>query len=268
VGFRTNRSVPASAIITVLFYPDPPAAVAWLTQVLPFTERLRNSEDRRQLVHGNGAVVVTRAGANANEPASVSQPPGAQLITLRVTGVDGLCDRAKQAGARVLAGPSDRPYGERQCTIVDPWGHPWTLSETVFDSDPGSWGGALFEPSVVDTLAVLLDLEERGWQALSTDAATARAFYADVLAEQAVMVFPGGMVLEGKAAILDSLGEPWARHKISDPHVVNAASDTAILTYVVTAQRDGQDEYRARIASTYLREDAAWRLVFHQHTVL
>lgn len=34
-------------------------------------------------------------------------------------------------------------YGERQCSLLDPWGHPWTLSETIFDSDPAEWGGEL-----------------------------------------------------------------------------------------------------------------------------
>jgi uncharacterized glyoxalase superfamily protein PhnB len=140
---KRNRSAPDSAVITVLFYPDVPQAVAWLTTALPFTERLRNSEDRRQLVHGNGAIVVTKAGLNANEPSSTQQKPGAQLITLRVTQVDELFERARKAGAHVLTEPSDRPYGERQCSFVDPWGHAWTLSETIFDSDPHDWGGEL-----------------------------------------------------------------------------------------------------------------------------
>jgi uncharacterized glyoxalase superfamily protein PhnB len=141
---KRNRTAPDSAVITALFYPDVPKAVAWLTTALPFTERLRNSEDRRQLVHGTGTIVVTRAGLNANEPSSTGLKPGGQLITLRVTQVDELFDRAKKAGARVLAEPADKPYGERQCSFVDPWGHPWTLSETIFDSDPQDWGGELF----------------------------------------------------------------------------------------------------------------------------
>ena len=120
----------------MLFYPDVPEAVTWLTSVLPFTERLRNSQDRRQLVHGNGAIVVTKPGLNANEASSIQQNPGAYLVTLRVTGVDEVFERISRAGARVLAEPADRPYGERQCSFMDPWGHPWTLSETIFDSDP------------------------------------------------------------------------------------------------------------------------------------
>jgi uncharacterized glyoxalase superfamily protein PhnB len=141
---RTNRSAPNAAVIPVLYYPDVPEAVAWLTTALPFIERLRNAVDRRQLVHGNGAIVVTIPGAHADAAPSTLQSPGAHSITLRVTGIDPIFERAKAAGARVLAEPADQVYGERQCSFLDPWGHPWTLSETIFDSDPGDWGGELF----------------------------------------------------------------------------------------------------------------------------
>jgi uncharacterized glyoxalase superfamily protein PhnB len=62
---------------------------------------------------------------------------------LRVTGIDALFERAKAAGARVLAEPEDHMYGERQCSFLDPWERVWTLSETIFDSDPAEWGGEL-----------------------------------------------------------------------------------------------------------------------------
>jgi uncharacterized glyoxalase superfamily protein PhnB len=140
---KKNRSAPDTAVIPVLYYPDVPEAVAWLTMALPFTERLRNSRDRRQLVHSNGAVIVVKPGGHANAAPSTLQSPAAHSVTLRVTGVDALFERAKAAGARVLAEPADHMYGERQCSFLDPWGHPWTLSETIFDSDPADWGGEL-----------------------------------------------------------------------------------------------------------------------------
>jgi PhnB protein len=64
---------------------------------------------------------------------------------LRVADVDALFERVKANanGARILAEPADHMYGERQCSFVDPWGHPWTLSETIFDSAPAEWGGDL-----------------------------------------------------------------------------------------------------------------------------
>jgi uncharacterized glyoxalase superfamily protein PhnB len=140
---KKNRSAPNTAVIPVLYYANVPEAVVWLTTALPFTERLRNSENRRQLLHGNGAIVVTNPGGNPDAASSTHQSPGAHSVTLRVTEVDGLFLRAKAAGARVLAEPANHPYGERQCSFLDPWGHPWTLSETIFDSDPADWGGEL-----------------------------------------------------------------------------------------------------------------------------
>ena len=140
---KKNRSAPNTAVIPVLYYPDVREAVEWLTTALPFTERLRNSDTRRQLSHGNGAIVVAKPGVHANAASSTLQSPGAHSVTLRVTGIDELFERAKVAGARVLAEPTDHVYGERQCSFLDPWEHPWTLSETIFDSDPADWGGEL-----------------------------------------------------------------------------------------------------------------------------
>jgi len=119
---KKNRSAPNSAVIPVLYYSDVPGAVAWLTTALPFTERLRNSQDRRQLVHGNGAIVVPKPGLNANEALSTQPDPGAHSVTLRVTSIDELFERVKKAGARVLAEPAEKMYGERQCSFVNPWG--------------------------------------------------------------------------------------------------------------------------------------------------
>ena len=96
-----------------------------------------------QLLHSNGAIVVAKPGVHANAAPSTQQSPAAHSVTLRVTPIDELFGRAKAAGARVLAEPADHMYGERQCSFLDPWGHPWTLSETIFDSDPADWGGEL-----------------------------------------------------------------------------------------------------------------------------
>jgi uncharacterized glyoxalase superfamily protein PhnB len=46
----------------------------------------------------------------------------------------------------ILAEPADFPYGERQCTVQDPWGHRWTFSQTISDVAPEDWGGQTIEP--------------------------------------------------------------------------------------------------------------------------
>jgi uncharacterized glyoxalase superfamily protein PhnB len=140
---KKNRAAPDAAVIPVLYYPNVREAVGWLTTALPFTVRLRIGDHRCQLLHGNGAIVVATPGGHADAAPSTLETPAGHSIMLRVAAIDPLFERAKAAGARVLAEPADHMYGERQCSFVDPWGRPWTLSETIFDSDPSDWGGEL-----------------------------------------------------------------------------------------------------------------------------
>ena len=112
----------------------------------------------------------------------------------------------------------------------------------------------------------LIDLEEQGWRALSTEGDAGKKFYASVLREDAVMLFPGGMRVEGRDRILESLGaQPWQSFRIEDPKVVKLSDDAATVTYKVTAQRKGSDPYVALISSTYVR-NKVWQLVVHQQT--
>jgi uncharacterized glyoxalase superfamily protein PhnB len=147
VMFKENRSAPNTAVLPVLYYPDVQGAVEWLTTILPFTIRLHNSDTRYQLSYHNAAIVVTTPGVHSNAAASTQQVAGGHSITLRVTEIDTLFARVKTAGAHILDEPEDHMYGERQCSFLDPWEHSWTLSETIFDSDPADWGGELFERS-------------------------------------------------------------------------------------------------------------------------
>ncbi|HSI49825.1 MAG TPA: VOC family protein [Ideonella sp.] len=136
-----NRSIPDAAVIPVLHYPSVPEAVAWLCGCFGFTERLRIGTHRVQLnaPMGSGAVVVADRGEASGHAASVS-------VMLRVVDIDALFHAAFAAGARVLQSPETHVYGERQCTVADPGGHVWTLTESVEDVHPASWGGEYVEP--------------------------------------------------------------------------------------------------------------------------
>lgn len=112
----------------------------------------------------------------------------------------------------------------------------------------------------------LAALERQGWEALSSDGETARAFYEDVLDDRPVMLLPGGMVLEDRAAIVQSMsGAPWTRYELADLRSLELTPDTAVVTYGAVAERDGQ-AYSALMSSVYVRRDDRWRLAFHQQT--
>jgi uncharacterized glyoxalase superfamily protein PhnB len=131
-----NRSIPSAAVVPVLVVDDVAAEVAWLVSVLGFRERLRIPPNHRtQMTYGDGALIVAERGAG-----------GPQNVLLRVANVDDVFERAVAAGATAVHEPHSWEYGERQATIDDPAGHRWTLSQTLFDAEPESWGGISVDP--------------------------------------------------------------------------------------------------------------------------
>ena len=131
-----NRSIPESVVMPVLIYADVRAAVAWLVAAFGCVERLRIGEHRAQLALGGGHLVA------ADGP---SVGPARSAVLVRVADVDVHYRRAEAAGARIVAPPTDHPFGERQYTAEDLAGHRWTFSQTIADVDPVSWGGVLVE---------------------------------------------------------------------------------------------------------------------------
>jgi hypothetical protein len=112
----------------------------------------------------------------------------------------------------------------------------------------------------------LLELEERGWHALATKGNAGQVFYASILRDDAVMLFPGGLRIEGRERILESLGsQPWDSFRIEDAQVLPLTSSAAAVVYKVTAQREGSEPYVALLCSTYVRA-TDWKLVVHQQT--
>ncbi len=139
-GFPVNRSVPDATFIPVRSYPDLEAAVHWLHDVLGCEVRMRIPGHRVQMTLGNGAVVAREWDAAAN-PASGGRPPATLMV--RVRDIDATYARALAHGATSIAPPETHPFGERQAQIRDPAGHAWSLTQTVADVDPASWGGEL-----------------------------------------------------------------------------------------------------------------------------
>ncbi len=113
----------------------------------------------------------------------------------------------------------------------------------------------------------LIDLEEQGWQALSTEGDAGKKFYSSVLRDDAIMLFPGGQIIDGKKSILESFSaQPWKSFHLEGMKVISLSENAAVLVYKVTAQREGKDPYVALINSTYVLSNRTWKLVLHQQT--
>ena len=136
---KLNRSIPPSTVIPVLVYPDVREAVAWLSATFGFVERTRIGESHRaqMSVGEDGAMIVADVQGER-------RPPLGGTVThemkVRVDDVDAYYERARAHGARVLEAPTDREYGERECTVEDLSGHHWQFTETLRDVAPEDYG--------------------------------------------------------------------------------------------------------------------------------
>jgi hypothetical protein len=116
-----------------------------------------------------------------------------------------------------------------------------------------------------DTTTGPAQLEERGWEALSTPGAGPQ-FYREVLDAEVVMLLPGGLALRDRDTIIESMGgPPWSSHRLEDLTELRPTPDTALVTYGVVARR-GDADYSALVSSLYVRREAGWRMAFHQQT--
>jgi uncharacterized glyoxalase superfamily protein PhnB len=129
---RPNRSVPPCPVIPVLRYPDPAEAAAWLERAFGFTVRLGIANHRIQMRAGEGCFTIAEGDMTPNHSVDVQ---------VRIEDALAHCERARQAGARILTEPVDHVYGERQYNAEDFYGHRWDFTETLADIDPASWGG-------------------------------------------------------------------------------------------------------------------------------
>ncbi len=134
---RINRSVPPCPVIPVIIYPDPGAAADWLCKAFGFRVRLRIANHRIQMRAGDGCFTIAEGDA---------KPNGSCHIQVRIEDAPGHCERARQAGAKILTEPKEHVYGERQYNVEDFYGHRWDFTETIADVEPESWGGVSVNP--------------------------------------------------------------------------------------------------------------------------
>jgi uncharacterized glyoxalase superfamily protein PhnB len=142
----TNRSAPSARVVPVLTVADVRAAVEWYGRVFGFLEHVRIGEGHRAqlgLPDGPAAeLIVAEVRPGRRTPTELRS----HQVMLKVADAAGAAERARQAGATIVHPITDFEYGERQATLDDPFGHQWTLTETVADTAPETWGGQTVVP--------------------------------------------------------------------------------------------------------------------------
>lgn len=127
-------------IIPYLLYEDVAAAVDWLERAFGFTERGRRFSgpdgkvSHAEVALGDGVVMMGCPGPEYRSPKRLGQ--ATQQLYIYVEDVDAHFERARAAGATILAEPADQFYGDRRYGATDPEGHCWYFAQHVRDVAP------------------------------------------------------------------------------------------------------------------------------------
>jgi PhnB protein len=116
-------------------------AIEFYKKAFSATERMRVSGPEGKIGHAEieieGGLVML---ADEYEPMNFRSPKtfggSPVMIHLYVSDVDAFFARATAAGAEVLRPPADQFYGDRSCTLQDPFGHAWSIATHVEDVSP------------------------------------------------------------------------------------------------------------------------------------
>jgi PhnB protein len=131
-------------IVPYLAYADAPAAIDFLCRAFGFVERLRvpmpdGRVGHAELAAGDCTVMLASVYEEMGFASPLALPATHTQVMCWVDDVDAHHERARAAGATIVAEPSDQPYGDRTYRALDPEGHRWIFATHVRDVPPHEW---------------------------------------------------------------------------------------------------------------------------------
>jgi len=132
-------------IVPAVIYLDPRAALDFLRDAFGFELDMMIEDESGALVHsqmvlGNGRIMVgTEWSEDHKSPRSIGGKC-TQSVNLHLEeDIGAHCERARAAGAEIIAEPQTQFYGDRTYRARDPEGHIWTFSQTIEVLTPEQW---------------------------------------------------------------------------------------------------------------------------------
>lgn len=132
---ETTPATEVTQIVPYLCVGDAAAAIDWYRDVLGAVEVVRFDGDDGRI--GHAEVTIGGARLMLSDPypeAGVGAPTqqyASSTLVVNVPDVDDAFRRASSAGATVVSEPADQPYGDRSCTMIDPFGHRWMIQSRI-----------------------------------------------------------------------------------------------------------------------------------------
>jgi len=126
-------------ITPYLLYEDVAGALEFLERAFGVEEPVRLTAPEGNVNHaearlGEAAVYLGDPGDHYKNPKRLGQETVGLYVL--VDDVDAHYERAREAGAEILADPEDQEYGDRRYTATDPEGHHWYFAQRIRKPEP------------------------------------------------------------------------------------------------------------------------------------
>jgi uncharacterized glyoxalase superfamily protein PhnB len=126
-------------ITPYLLYEDCAAALDFLSKAFGFNEQLRIPGTDGNITHAemslaDGFIMMGTPGPDYENPTRHGYVHA--TVYVYVDDVDKHFERAKAAGAKIISGPEDQLYGDRNYTAEDPQGQQWGFATHTRDVAP------------------------------------------------------------------------------------------------------------------------------------
>lgn len=130
-------------ITPYLIVADAAAAIDFYQRIFGATERTRLTMPGGKIGHAEllmGGSLLMLADEfpdmNIRGPQPGSEAPAALHLYVYVEDVDDTVARALGAGAKLQRAVATQFYGDRSGSVIDPWGHQWSIATRVEDVSP------------------------------------------------------------------------------------------------------------------------------------
>jgi PhnB protein len=129
------------SVTPYLFIKGAASAIDFYKNVFGATERMRMPGPKGEIMHaelkiGDSVVMLGEENIQMGAKSPLSLGGSAISLYVYVTDVDATVVKATDAGAKLVRPVKDQFYGDRSGTVIDPFGHIWSVATHVEDVSP------------------------------------------------------------------------------------------------------------------------------------
>ena len=137
------RPVPEgySSVTPYLIVADAAKAIDFYARAFGARELMRFGDPDGKIMHaelqiGDSRIMLADEAPQMGYRGPLALGGSATSIMLYVPDVDRVFNRAIESGAKTQQALKDQFYGDRSGTVIDPFGHVWTIATHVEDVSP------------------------------------------------------------------------------------------------------------------------------------